>query len=159
MAVPGADRRKPTDGIRTDGIDPTTPDRSGSGGSPTASGSDGSNRSVGVRVANVGSFADNTGSREVQVLNGIAETDDGLATAPPAIEVVTGPTAVAEQSGGTPDRSTGSDGNFGEHSIYLHCLDPDPDAHRRAAIVDLRDQPCPDGTVSVAGPRKTVITK
>lgn len=159
MAVPGADRRKPTDKIRTDGVDSTTPGRSESGGSPTASGSDGSDRSVGVSVANGGPFADNTGNREVQVLNGIAETDDRLATAPPAIEVVTGPTVVAEQSGGTPVWSTGSDGNFGENSIYLHCLDPDPDACRRAAVVDSPNQPCPDGAASVAGPRKTVITK
>ena len=135
MAVPGADRRKSIDGHQTEGVVATAPVRSELGGLSPAFDSDGSPGDGGVTAAGVRPSADNTGKRDVQDLNAIAETDGGFTPEPPAIEVVAGQTVVAERSGGASTRSSTSDGRFGETGSYLHYLEPDPRA-RRAVIVE-----------------------
>ena len=134
MAVPGADWRKSIDTLRTEGADLTL-NRSKIDDSLLASDSTDSPGVEEVRAAGVGPFADNTGKREVQVLNGIAETDDGSALEPPAIEVDTGRSAVTEWSDRTSNRNPTLDGNFGENDIYLCYLEPDSSV-RRAVIVE-----------------------
>jgi hypothetical protein len=136
MAEPGADRRESTDGRRMDGVGSTTLDRPGSGGLPTVFDSDDSKPVVGVRDAAMGPFADNTGRRDIRVLCGSTETDDGFATEPPAIEVATVPAVVTESSDGTPGRRSGSGGNFGGTRQLSMLVGPRSRCIRRAVIVE-----------------------
>lgn len=123
MAVPGADRRKSVDVLRTRGIDSTLRLSKSDDlfpasefGNPT-----GVDRFGAARVRQ---FIDDTGKREFQVLNELAETDDGFALEPPAIEVVTGRSAVADQSDRTSNRYSEPGGRFGETGVYFHYLEP-----------------------------------
>lgn len=134
MAVPGADRRKSIDGHRSDGADSTTSYRLERDGLSPASCSAGSPRAAGGSAAGLGPFADNTGKREVQVLDGLAETDDWFASEPPAIEVVMGRTVVAEQSDEVSNRDLDPGGSFGGNDIYLHYLEPDQSARSEAIV-------------------------
>ena len=134
MAAPGADRREFTDGHQTEranAVASARPDRCGS--SPVFNFND-PRRFAGVGAAGTEPFADNTGKHGVQVLNGIAETDENAVSGPPAIEVVTGAAIVTERSSEAVGPT--SDGSFGENGIYLRYLEPEPDRPRRAVIVE-----------------------
>ena len=133
MAVPGADRRKFADGHRTGGADSAAHARRKISGVSTAFGSSGSERNGHAGAAGTEAVVDTPGKRKVQLLNEPAETNDGPAPEPPAIEVTGATPIVARRPDTALPVEAPSDRAFGEDGIYLCYFGPDPD--RRCTVI------------------------
>lgn len=163
MAVPGADRRKSTDGCRTGRADRSAHGRRERGGVSAGPDPTGRQPVGGVGTPSAEPSVGDTGKRNLRILDQTAEAGDRFVPEPPAIEGVRGRAVVARRSDAGNERIP-SVRSRSRRTRYLFA--PSGTTSGRSSALGRRTTGTwrPGETATVASPRvririPTVITK